>query len=238
MGILGKIRGRGRPSLAELSKQELSELQQELPDPGDWLEKAGKLDLALREQLAVLEMRPEALLAAPSMSRAFRAYAEHVIPILESLVNRQPNRWLYWYKLGCFAEFVRDYVKAMRAYERAFQIRQSDPRATYGLACLYRTIAEGGYTIEELEERNLQFASFLRAVPYYLETLDTPAAKKALKELGLRVEKAATRAMVLYKQTLELGVRPNEVRHVEECLDVMGKIFAYLRVPGTWSKGS
>lgn len=236
MGIFGRIRGRGRPSLAELSKQEVVELQKVLPDPGDWLEKEGKLELLVQEMGR--KCSREALAATIPTSRAFRAYAEGMVPILESLVESQPFKWLYWYKLGQFAEAARDYVKAIRAYEQSFQLRPSDPRSTYGLAGVYRSIAEGGYTIEEAEERGLMFARLLKAVPYLMEMVDTPVAKKALEELGLTVEEAAQRAMALYGQTLELGVRGDEVRHVEECLDAMAKEFAYIRVPGTWSKGS
>lgn len=237
MGILGRIRGRGRPSLAELSKQEVAELQKVLPDPGDWLQKEGKLEPLLQEMGR--DCSREALAVTIPTSRAFRAYADGMVPILQSLVESEPFKWLYWYKLGQFAEVARDYVKAIRAYEQAFQLRPRDARATYGLASVYRSIAEGGYTLEELEERNLVLGRALRAMPPSIrEMLNTPAAKKALNELGLTAEEAAKRAMELYRQTLELGVRRDDVRHVDECLNAMGKEFAYIRVPGTWSKGS
>jgi tetratricopeptide (TPR) repeat protein len=147
--------------------------------------------------------------------------------------------WLVRYYLGDF--YIRDkrYSTALEVLLEAFRLRPKDPRSTYALATAYRDLARAGLdglTMEDLWPHDVQ-RRFLSENPEFTEMLSTghldidpTASADELEKTGLTVDEVAEQAMLLFDETLRLGVRPEDAILVRRHLQRMYLDFPHLEM--------
>ncbi len=147
-----------------------------------------------------------------------------VISRLEKFLQKNPKDWFTMYLLGDW--YIRDkqYVKSIEVLERAFCLRPKDIRSTFALATAYRHLSRAQFIGVPKE-------LLFEGVPkYFIEEFDPETSQMELLKLGKTVDEVALKAMLLFEETLRLGVRKDEKNIVIESLQKMYVEFPHLEL--------
>ncbi|MFQ6000251.1 MAG: tetratricopeptide repeat protein [Anaerolineae bacterium] len=153
------------------------------------------------------------------------AFLDKGVQLLESAVEKEPNEWAYWSMLGDFCNRRGYHLEAVRACEKAMELRPNHPLSSYGLATAMRGLTKAKYLWPEHQAERASMAEFYNSaeIPF-----DPEAAQRALDALGITVDQAAERALLLFEKTLSIGVRQDEEKLVKDTLAAMYAEFPHL----------
>jgi tetratricopeptide (TPR) repeat protein len=160
--------------------------------------------------------------------RTSRSSLEEAVALLEAAADASPREWILWYTLGDLYEPLGDFVKSVRAGEKCYELRPSDPRSAYALATNLRTLTHAKYVGQETYVEARRKLHEQLAPRGYVAAFDPDKSREALQELGMTLDQAAHRSLTLFVQVLSLGVPEAEAMQVRECLKVMSSEFPHL----------
>lgn len=144
-----------------------------------------------------------------------KEYQTKLIPYLEKALECSPrSKWhegLYWLKLSYSYRLDRRYAEAVRAAEKAYEIRPLDRRCPFNLARAYFVLTNAAFEGEQqIAERRRELWDAMARLQgpvvagAFLDGLviDPGASQRALDELGLTVEEAGAKARAFFQETL------------------------------------
>lgn len=134
-----------------------------------------------------------------------------VIADLEQASVTMPNEWVVFYALCDYYGRTKQYAKAVRAGERALEIRPDDPRSAFALGTTYRILARARY----VDEPTFRLQPAAWPVEGLMKLFDPHASQRELYILGLSVEDALGRAIALFERALSFNLTMNERTLVE-----------------------
>jgi len=142
-------------------------------------------------------------------------YNRKLIPYLEKALESSAdkwNEWLYWWKLSYCYRLDRRYAEAVRAAEKAYEIRPFDSRSPFNLGRAYFVLTNAAFEQageEQIAERRRGlWAAMGRLQDQYARefldglVIDPEASQRALDELGVTVQEAGAKARALFQETL------------------------------------
>lgn len=183
------------------------------------------------EQKRVLDLTRRASVADidPTSLSGRRQLLKRTIQIFEETVREEPEELVYLWMLADYYARLHMYEKSVQTARRAYELRPDDPRSTYALGTCLRELTYATYEGTPKGSEIERFFAHQAAATHDPQLFkDLRGAKRALEALGLTVEDTARQSYEMFKMTLELGVRREDARHVEESLSAMAKEFPHL----------
>ena len=133
---------------------------------------------------------------------------------LFAAIEREPDEWVYYWRItNCLMDGKR-YVEAFEMASRAARIRPDDPRSTYALGSVYRRLCRAKF----LYPPYLDDAEAEKMVRDSHGEIDPPASGHALDVLGLTLVQAAEGVAACFAETLRLGVGADDNKRVRNSL--------------------
>lgn len=169
--------GKKPPSLATLSSTEQAKLDKALGQPG------------------------QASFGSPADASAF------AVQRLRAAIAREPNEFVFHYMLVDHLHRGGLLTEAVRSAGTACRVAPKDPRATYALGTVLRTLARAKYDLPDFSD---QVSNERRRFALMGQTYDPRASSLALAELGYDLPRVVRQVIFCFVQTLEHGVRDEE----------------------------
>jgi hypothetical protein len=173
------------------------------------------------ERFQILKLFEE-LGKSPFYEGSIEMISDHiVIGYLEPKQVNDPNNWYINYFLGDRYCGIKDYSNSIKYLSEAYRIRSYDIRSTFALASVYRILSRAKYKNEDLKDL---FPNMEEIPPDF----DPKESNRVLEELGFTVDQVAQKAIKLFEEMLQIGVRANERGFINTCLDKMRADFPNL----------
>jgi len=160
--------------------------------------------------------------------RANPAALAESVGVLEAAVQAKPDDWVCWYTLGDLYEQLGEFAKSVIAAEKCYELRPTDPRSAYALATNLRRLTHAKYVGDHRYIEARRGVESELGAEGYASPFNPDASQGALHELGMTLDQAVERCLVLFGKVLALGVRGEDKNHVEETLGVLYTEFPQL----------
>lgn len=141
------------------------------------------------------------------------------IQLLQAKVAESPQEWVYWYALCDDLYAYDDYLGAVQAAQKCYDLRPNDPRSTFCLAVAYKFVA-----MAKLGNNPAYRELYARAIRegHGTEGLaNITQCERALKELGITSDQAARRSMHFFEETIKLGITASDKQNIDRSLEMI-----------------
>ncbi len=147
------------------------------------------------------------------------------IEVLEKAIEKTPDEWVYWYELADNHLASGSCVAALHACEKCLDLQPDDPRSTYAIATVYRSLTRAKF-VNDPEENQKVLPLFARNIGL---SFDAKSSEADLKEVGITVEEAARRSLQYFEKILKLHINKSEEQHIMNVLEELCKDFPFAK---------